>query len=242
MGLCDSNSLRLRRAREAIGVDCPTFTDLGAMLAESRPDTLVVCTRDSAHDDHIVAALEAGVDVITEKPMATTAAKCARILDAERRTGRRVDVAFNYRFAPTARAVKELLRSGAIGDVVSVDFHWYLDVQHGTDYFRRWHAERASSGSLFVHKATHHFDLLNWYLECRSRRGVRARRARAFRPQRAVSRHALPHLRARGRVRLSLRPGEEAMARHALRGAFARRTAISATPAYSARRSTFPTR
>jgi predicted dehydrogenase len=96
--------------------------------------------------------------------MATTAAKCARILKTERRTGRRVDVAFNYRFAPTARAVKQLLRAGAIGDVVSVDFHWYLDVQHGTDYFRRWHAERASSGSLFVHKATHHFDL-NWYLE-----------------------------------------------------------------------------
>jgi predicted dehydrogenase len=165
VGLCDSNALRLRRAREAVGVDCPIFIDLCAMLAESRPDTLVVCTRDSAHDDHIVVALEAGVDVITEKPMATTAAKCARILDAERRTGRRVDVAFNYRFAPTARAVKQLLRSGAIGDVVSVDFHWYLDVQHGTDYFRRWHAERANSGSLFVHKATHHFDLLNWYLE-----------------------------------------------------------------------------
>jgi len=165
VGLCDSNALRLRRAREAVGIDCPTFAELGAMLAEARPDTLVVCTRDSAHDDHIVAALEAGVDVITEKPMATTAAKCARILAAERRTGRRVDVAFNYRFAPTARAVKQLLRSGAIGDVVSVDFHWYLDVQHGADYFRRWHAERASSGSLFVHKATHHFDLLNWYLE-----------------------------------------------------------------------------
>src|SRR5688572_24440590 len=132
VGLCDSNSMRLIRARAAIGVDCPTFTDLGALLAQSRPDTLVVCTRDSAHDDHIVQALEAGVDVITEKPMATTAAKCARILDAERRTGRRVDVAFNYRFAPTARTVRALLRSGAIGGVVSVDFHWYLDVQHGT--------------------------------------------------------------------------------------------------------------
>ena len=165
VGLCDSNSLRLHAARQAIGVDCAAFTDLGAMMAESRPETLVVCTRDSAHDDHIVQALEAGVDVITEKPMTTTVSKCARILSAERRTGGRIDVAFNYRFAPTARAVKELLRSGAIGDIVSVDFHWYLDVQHGTDYFRRWHAERANSGSLFVHKATHHFDLLNWYLE-----------------------------------------------------------------------------
>ena len=216
VGLCDSNALRLRRARDAIGVDCAIFTDLGAMLTGSRPDTLVVCTRDSAHDDHIVAALEAGVDVISEKPMATTAEKCARILGAERRTGCRVDVAFNYRFAPTARAVKQLLRAGAIGDVVSVDFHWYLDVQHGTDYFRRWHAERASSGSLFVHKATHHFDLLNWYLESD--------------PEEVFARGALVHFgrngafrgtRCRGcthagEVRLSFRNRREAVARDAL--------------------------
>ncbi|MBV9221137.1 MAG: Gfo/Idh/MocA family oxidoreductase, partial [Methylobacteriaceae bacterium] len=48
------------------------------MLAAVRPDTLIVCTRDSAHDDHIVEALEAGIDVLTEKPMATTAQKCRR--------------------------------------------------------------------------------------------------------------------------------------------------------------------
>ena len=96
--------------------------------------------------------------------MGTTLEACGRILAAERRTGRRVDVAFNYRFAPTARRLKELLLEKAIGEVVSVDFHWYLDVEHGADYFRRWHAFLVHSSSLFVHKATHHFDLLNWYL------------------------------------------------------------------------------
>jgi predicted dehydrogenase len=135
------------------------------MLAATRPETLVVCTRDDTHADIVVAALEAGADVITEKPMATTAEACRRILEAERRTGRRVDVAFNYRFSPTSRRLKEIILSGAIGEIVSVDFHWYLDTQHGADYFRRWHAFRACSGSLFVHKATHHFDLLNWFLE-----------------------------------------------------------------------------
>jgi predicted dehydrogenase len=164
VGLCDSNSMRLERAREAIGTKAPGFSDLQAMLAATRPDTLVVATRDDTHDDFIVAALEAGVDVVTEKPMATTAEACRRILDAERRTGRRIDVAFNYRFSPTARKIKELLVSGAIGEIASVDFHWFLDVQHGADYFRRWHARLAHSGSLFVHKATHHFDLLNWFL------------------------------------------------------------------------------
>jgi predicted dehydrogenase len=165
VGLCDSNPLRLERARELIGVAAPLFTDLPAMLGEARPETVIVCSRDSEHDEHIVASLEAGCDVVCEKPMTITAAKTRRVLEAEARTGRRLDVTFNYRFAPTSRTIKELLLSGVIGEVTSVDFHWYLDTSHGADYFRRWHAYEASSGSLFVHKATHHFDLLSWYLD-----------------------------------------------------------------------------
>jgi predicted dehydrogenase len=164
VGLSDENSMRLERARAAIGTDAPAFVDFHSMLADTKPDMLIVCTRDDTHAGMIVDALEAGVDVLTEKPMATTARMCRDILAAEIRTGRRVDVGFNYRFSPTARTIKEVLLSGAIGEVVSVDFHWYLDVRHGADYFRRWHAFLACSGSLFVHKATHHFDLLNWYL------------------------------------------------------------------------------
>jgi predicted dehydrogenase len=53
---------------------------------------------------------------------------------------------------------------GTIGKITSVDFHWYLNTYHGASYFRRWHGEMASSGSLWVHKATHHFDLLNWWI------------------------------------------------------------------------------
>ena len=105
-----------------------TFTDCAEMLSAVRPDTLIVCTRDDTHADIIVGALQAGVDVVTEKPMTTTAENCRRILDAERQTGRRVDVTFNYRYSPTARTIKEMLRSGVIGEIVSVDFHWYLDV------------------------------------------------------------------------------------------------------------------
>ena len=164
VAICDTNSLRAERARTMIGSNAPIYTDIDTTLAQTRPDLVIVCTRDSNHDDIIVAALEAGADVITEKPMTTTPEKIRRIRDAEKRTGRRVDVSFNYRFAPTAYRLKEMLLSGAIGTLTSVDFHWYLDTRHGADYFRRWHAYVANSGSLFVHKATHHFDLLNWYV------------------------------------------------------------------------------
>ena len=167
VALCDLNPLRAENARRLIGTNAPIYTDIDAMLAEIKPDCVIVCTRDDSHDAIIIKALEAGADVVTEKPMTTTAAKCQAILAAEKRTGRHVDVTFNYRFAPTARRLKELLDAGTIGEVTEVDFHWYLDTRHGADYFRRWHAQAEHSGSLFVHKATHHFDLVNWYLGTR---------------------------------------------------------------------------
>ena len=162
--IVDTNPMRAERARHMIGTNAPIYEDLDKALTEQKPDLVIVCSPDDTHDDIVVAALEAGANVITEKPMTTTPEKIARIREAERRTGRRVDVSFNYRFAPAAAKMRELIASGAIGEVTAVDFHWYLDTKHGADYFRRWHAYREHSGSLFVHKATHHFDLLNWYL------------------------------------------------------------------------------
>ncbi|MGR9170134.1 Gfo/Idh/MocA family protein [Rhizobium sp. KDH_Rht_773_N] len=163
--IVEKNSLRGERARTMIGSNAPLYENIDSMLSEQKPDLVIVCTPDHTHDDIVVRALEAGIDVITEKPMTTSVEKIRRILDAEKRTGRRVDVSFNYRYAPTAAKIKELLNSGEIGRVTSVDFHWYLNTKHGADYFRRWHAYTENSGSLFVHKATHHFDLLNWYLD-----------------------------------------------------------------------------
>ncbi len=80
-------------------------------------------------------------------------------------TTRRSWSRFNYRYAPKHQKIKEILMSGAIGRVISVDFSWYLDVSHGADYFRRWHRLKSKGGSLWVHKATHHFDLINWWLD-----------------------------------------------------------------------------
>ena len=164
VALCDVNGARARAAQREIGTNAPVYTDLDRLIAEARPETIVVASRDDTHDAIIIKALENGIRVIAEKPMTTDPAKCRAILEAERRTGGRVDVTFNYRFAPAARRIKELLVSGEIGAITSVDFHWYLDVRHGADYFRRWHAYQEFSSSLFVHKATHHFDLLHWYL------------------------------------------------------------------------------
>ncbi|MEV4532520.1 Gfo/Idh/MocA family oxidoreductase [Asanoa sp. NPDC049518] len=137
--------------------------DFTTMLAAERVDEVLVTTVDATHADYIVAALENGCDVVTEKPMTTDVDGCRRILAAVRDTGRRVRVAFNYRYNPLHEAFKNEL--GELGEIGSVHFEWLLDVRHGADYFRRWHRDAANSGGLLVHKSGHHFDLVNWWLD-----------------------------------------------------------------------------
>ncbi|MFZ1329385.1 MAG: Gfo/Idh/MocA family oxidoreductase, partial [Chitinophagaceae bacterium] len=164
VGLCDINPGRMAYVKQVMNVNCPAYTDFKQMLKDTKPDYVIVTTVDAEHDEQIVTALEMGCDVITEKPMTTDEIKCKRILEAEKRTGKKVIVAFNYRHSVHAMQLKELLAQQRVGKITSVDFNWYLNVYHGADYFRRWHGRMNRSGSLWVHKATHHFDLLNWWL------------------------------------------------------------------------------
>jgi predicted dehydrogenase len=164
VGLCDINPKRAEAAKQLIGTTCPTFTSFDEMIDKAKPDLLMVTTVDAFHSDYIVKALDRGLDVMTEKPMVIDEKQCQAVLDAEARNKKKIVVTFNYRYAPKHRILKELLMSGEIGRINSVDFAWYLDVQHGADYFRRWHRLRNGGGSLWVHKASHHFDLINWWL------------------------------------------------------------------------------
>ncbi|MFC5285233.1 Gfo/Idh/MocA family protein [Pedobacter alpinus] len=164
VGLCDKNLGRVKTAQKMLKLSCPTYTNIDQMLKAVKPDILIVTTMDSNHHEMIVKGLYYGADIITEKPMTTDEKKCQQIIDAEAKYGKKVYVTFNYRYSPHRQKIYSLLHDGEIGKVTSVDFHWYLDTSHGADYFRRWHRKRENSGSLLVHKSTHHFDLLNWWL------------------------------------------------------------------------------
>ncbi|HLZ63797.1 MAG TPA: Gfo/Idh/MocA family oxidoreductase [Ktedonosporobacter sp.] len=136
-----------------------------AMIAETHPDVVIVTTIDSTHHLYITRAMELGCDVITEKPMTTDVDKMKAIIGAIERTGRSLKVSFNYRYAPAYTLLRELIMQGVVGRPLAVDFSWILDTSHGADYFRRWHREKQNSGGLLVHKATHHFDLVNWWID-----------------------------------------------------------------------------
>ncbi|HEX2911655.1 MAG TPA: Gfo/Idh/MocA family oxidoreductase [Chloroflexia bacterium] len=172
VGYCDTNQSRMNYYNRLYqqrynATPVPTYKaeDFERMIREQSVDSVIVTSIDRTHHDYIIRAMELGCDVITEKPMTIDEKKAQAILDAQQKTGRKLTVTFNYRYAPLNSKIKEILQSGAIGEVISVHFEWLLDTRHGADYFRRWHRNKENSGGLMVHKATHHFDLVNWWLD-----------------------------------------------------------------------------
>jgi len=195
LAVCDSNIGRLNLAVNKLKEFLPDIVgyeakDFDKMLAEKKPDCVIVTTKDSTHDEYICRSLRAGCDVITEKPMTIDEVKCRKIIDAVNQSGKSVRVTFNYRYSPPRTQIKELLTGGVIGKIISVDFQWLLDTNHGADYYRRWHSNKTNSGGLMVHKATHHFDLVNWWLSSVPE-FVFARGTRAFYNAKQAKRYGL---------------------------------------------------
>lgn len=170
VGLCDPSEVRRtyhqkRLSRDYGTAPVATYEDFALMLREQKPDVVIVCTPDYLHHEYIVKSLEFGADVISEKPLTTDAEKCRDIFAAVERTGRSVRTTFNMRWMPGITKVRELIAAGEIGRVRHVDFEYLLNTSHGADYFRRWHSRKKFSGGLLLHKSTHHFDVINWWID-----------------------------------------------------------------------------
>jgi predicted dehydrogenase len=161
---------RLRDVHRVAHIPAYSADRFDEMVERERPDRVIVTTTDAAHHEYVIRAMDLGCDVICEKPLTTTAESARAIAAAAERTGRELHVTFNYRYAAAYTRVRELIAAGAVGTPTLVDLAWLLDTSHGADYFRRWHRERSLSGGLLVHKASHHFDLVNWWIDARPMR------------------------------------------------------------------------
>ncbi|KXS93874.1 hypothetical protein AC578_9027 [Pseudocercospora eumusae] len=169
----DTNQTRMNYANEVLRSlkhePLPTYlpSSFAQMVEDTKPDELIITTIDRTHAQYIALAHSYGLNVITEKPMTVDVPSIHEILKSVNKTGKRLRVTFNYRYAPHNTKIYQLLSSGAIGKVHAIHFEWMLNSSHGADYFRRWHRDRYNSGGLLVHKSTHHFDLVNYWLQSR---------------------------------------------------------------------------
>jgi predicted dehydrogenase len=171
VGACDTLEEPLAKYREKCGTDCFTTNDYRRLLERGDIDAVFVTSPDNFHEEHAVAALEAGKSVYLEKPMAITIAGCDRILEAARRSGKKLYVGHNMRHMAFTQKMKELIDQGAIGEVKAGWCRHF--VCYGCDaYFKDWHAERSKSTSLLLQKGAHDIDILHWLCGGYSKRVV----------------------------------------------------------------------
>lgn len=171
VGLADPNADHRTAliARTGLAPGTPGFSDWRDMLDATRElDGLVICTPNYLHAEQAVACLELGVPIALEKPLATTQEDCERIIEAERSTGGRVLLGFVLRSTPFYSKIRELLSSGAIGQIVSIQADELVGLGTTSVIYRSsWRRHSETSGGSMLEKACHDMDILNWMMGCR---------------------------------------------------------------------------
>ena len=140
-----------------------TWEDL---IAEGQiADAALVCTLDRLHVAPAVAALEAGYDVLLEKPMATTLVDCVHLVQVAERTGRLLQICHVLRYAPFFTTLHEILVSDRLGEVIAVEHRENVSYWHMAHSFVRgnWRSSALESPMLLA-KCCHDLDILFWNL------------------------------------------------------------------------------
>lgn len=162
-GLCDTDPARLADfvARNGLA-GAATYTDVDAFLAEPELDGVIVTVPDFAHCAVTVKALRAGKPVYIEKPIAHTLDDAYTMVEAQRQTGGLVYVGFNLRASPAYQAIREVIQSGRLGQIIHIDCTEQLHVAHIASYMRRFHRKSAYNGGILNTKCSHDLDIMNW--------------------------------------------------------------------------------
>ncbi|MGO2539752.1 MAG: Gfo/Idh/MocA family protein [Specibacter sp.] len=163
VAVCDTDPGRLVAASEARGV--PGYSDLVRMLEEARPDVVHVCTPHNQHADPAIAALERGINVISEKPLASTMADGERLAAAATSSSARIGICFQNRYNQAVQAMAQRLAAGEFGAVLggSGTVLWSRTAEYYEN--RPWRGSWAGGGGgLMMNQAIHTLDLLQWMM------------------------------------------------------------------------------
>lgn len=161
VAVVDTDPEAASRSSQLQGV--PGYTNLAEMLEKERPDVVHVATPHDQHVPVILEALDAGVHVLTEKPLAHNLAEADKVIEAAAKTDLKFGVCFQNRYNLTAQRAQELLTSGEVGDVQggAGTVIW----TRTAEYYRAkpWRGVwESSGGGLMINQAIHTLDLLQW--------------------------------------------------------------------------------
>jgi len=160
VAICDRDKARVRLVGEKFGITSQ-YTDVAQMLEREQLDAVVVCTSTDAHKDVTILALEAGKDVLVEKPIARTYAEAVAMADTARETRRKLMVGMNHRFRPDTMILKSFIQGKELGKIYYTRVGWLR--QRAFD--QGWITQKEKSGGgVFIDQGIVMLDMALWMM------------------------------------------------------------------------------
>ncbi len=172
VALCDRRPLWLEKSGENFGVAKENlFLEERKFFKKKRADLLIVATPDDCHVRHALKGFKLGYELMIEKPLSDKLSDCKKLLKAQQKSGRKALVCHVLRYAPAFVKAKEILTSGEIGELVSIDALERVGVSHFNHSYTRgnWR-NRKVAAPMILAKCCHDLDLLQYYAgsKCKS--------------------------------------------------------------------------
>ena len=163
VALCDPNQVRMEKSAEILGFKPNFYHSVTEMIKSEQLDAVVITSPDFYHEENAVEALNAGVNVLIDKPLATTIKGCKNIIAAAKKSGKVIMIGFNLRHHAVLKRLKQIISDGTIGRVFLIENREFYD--GGRTYMSRWNRLYEQCGGLWIHKGSHDFDVFQWLLD-----------------------------------------------------------------------------
>jgi UDP-N-acetyl-2-amino-2-deoxyglucuronate dehydrogenase len=163
VGISRRNAELVHAAGETWG--CPGFTDNAVMLEETKPELVIIASPSGCHTDDAVLAMEAGADVLIEKPIFVREEDHQRLLTVSARTGRKICGIFQRRLTDGSQAIAEVLKRGHLGKLISitVTVPWNRTAEYyasGGGWRGTWQLD---GGGAFMNQGIHFVDQIQYF-------------------------------------------------------------------------------
>ncbi|MBQ9502194.1 MAG: Gfo/Idh/MocA family oxidoreductase [Lentisphaeria bacterium] len=162
VALCDVNPVRVKAAAEILKISPHLYTSMDDMAAKETLDAVIITTPDCEHFPCAMKALKNGWNVLIDKPLATNAKDGKALIKEAKKSGKALMIGFNLRHSPVLKYLKKIIDDGVLGRVFIAENREFYG--GGRTYMSRWNRFFSKTGGLWIHKASHDFDIFNWLL------------------------------------------------------------------------------
>ncbi len=158
----DPNDAAAQMSKDMFNQEAKVCSDYHEVLSDTRVSWVMIGSWNCFHAEHVIASFNAGKHVFCEKPLALNIEDCLAMREAHKNANRSLTIGFTLRYSPHYRRIKEIIDSGEIGKIISMEFNETLDFNHGGYIHSDWRRKTEWAGSHMLEKCCHDVDLANW--------------------------------------------------------------------------------